>query len=42
MFQSHFDIPVKFAGPCIIKVQGIASANDLDGESSFDGYVIDN
>ena len=42
MFESNFDIPICFAGPCIIKVQGIASAADLDGEASFDGYLIDN
>jgi hypothetical protein len=42
MVQSHFTIPIKFAGPCIIKVQAIASAADIDGESSFDGYLIDN
>lgn len=34
--------PVKYAGPCIIKVQGRASANDLDAKSGFDGYIVTN
>lgn len=42
MFESKFDPPLKFIGPCIIKIQAIASAADLDGESSFDGFLIDN
>jgi hypothetical protein len=42
MFQSTFDPPIKFSGPCIIKIQGIASGSDIDGESSFDGYLADN
>jgi hypothetical protein len=40
--QVYFDPPAKFAGPCIIKVQAIASANDTDGKSGFDGFVIAN
>jgi hypothetical protein len=31
-----YSIPLKFAGPCIIKVQGIASAADVDAKSGFD------
>lgn len=31
-----YPIPPVYAGPCIIKVQGIASAADVDGESGFD------
>ena len=34
--------PVKFAGPCIVKIQGIASAADTDGKSGFDAYIITN
>lgn len=40
--QRTFDPPLKFAGPCIIKVQAIASAADIDGESSFGGYLVTN
>ena len=40
--ERHFACYPKIAGPAIIKIQGIASANDLDAESSFDGYVVDN
>lgn len=42
MFQSSFSIPLKIPGPAIIKVQAIGSADDIDGESSFDGYLMDN
>ena len=34
--------PPKFAGPCIIKVQGIASVADADAKSGFDGYLVTN
>ena len=37
-----YDIPLKFAGPCIIKVQGIASAADVDCSAGFDGYLVTN
>lgn len=40
--EKHFDNPVKYAGPCIIKVQGIGSANDIDAKSGFDGYLVTN
>jgi len=40
MFESNFKLPIKFTGPCIIKVQGIGSAADIDAESSFDGYLV--
>tara|TARA_R110000868_G_scaffold175724_4_gene412919 strand:- start:1236 stop:2411 length:1176 start_codon:yes stop_codon:yes gene_type:complete len=38
----NLDIPVKVAGPCIIKVQGIASSADLDCSAGFDGYLVTN
>jgi len=37
-----YDIPPSFPGPCIIKVQAIASAADTDGKSGFDGYIVAN
>lgn len=37
-----YPIPIKYPGPCIIKIQGIASAADIDGKSGFDGYLINN
>jgi len=37
-----YDIPISYAGPCIVKVQAIASAADVDGTSGFDGYVVNN
>lgn len=40
--ERNYGNPVKFAGPCIVKVQGIASANDTDGKSGFDAYIINN
>lgn len=40
--EKHFDNPIKYAGPCIIKVQGTASANDIDAKSGFDGYLVTN
>jgi hypothetical protein len=30
------------SGPGIIKIQGIASAADIDGSAGFDGYLVDN
>ena len=42
MFESTFDPPLKFTGPGIFKVQGRASANDIDGESAFDLILVDN
>jgi hypothetical protein len=38
--EKHFDNPIKYAGPCIIKVQGVANANDADAKSGFDGYLV--
>lgn len=35
-------LPLKFAGPCIIKIQGTASAADTDCSASFDAMIIDN
>jgi hypothetical protein len=40
--EKHFDNPIKYAGPCIIKVQGVGSANDIDGAAGFDGYLVTN
>jgi len=40
--QKTFDPPNKFAGPCIIKVQGSATTADTDGEASFSLELIDN
>lgn len=37
-----YDIPPSFAGPCIVKVQGIASAADTDATSGFDAYIVTN
>jgi len=34
--QNIYQIPKKFAGPCIIKIQGVASTTDIDVESEFD------
>ncbi len=34
--------PKTFPGPCIIKVQGIASAGDTDGEAGFDLELVTN
>jgi len=41
-FEKHYDNPIKFSGPCIIKVQGTGSTNDIDSQSGFDGYLIVN
>jgi len=35
-----FTNPPKYAGPCIIKVQGIASTADVDAAAAFDGYLV--
>jgi hypothetical protein len=37
-----YDIPPSFSGPCIVKVQGIASAADVDGASGFDAFIVTN
>ena len=43
MFQTNLEAnPMKIVGPAIIKIQGVASAADLDGESSFDLYIVNN
>ena len=41
MFQSIYSLPIKIPGPAIVKVQAIASAADVDGESQFDLILID-
>jgi len=40
--DKYFSSPIKFAGPCIIKIQAIGSAADIEGQSGFDGYLINN
>lgn len=42
MFDRHYGVPNKFSGPCIIKVQGIASVADVEGESGFDLILVNN
>lgn len=37
--EKHFFNPIKYDGPCIIKVQGIANGADIDANSAFDGYL---
>jgi hypothetical protein len=37
-----FDPPFAIPGPAIVKVQGVASAADIEGSAGFDGYVVDN
>jgi hypothetical protein len=37
-----FNIPIKFSGPCIIKVQAIANIADVDMSAGFDGYLVTN
>lgn len=34
--ERYYQTPPVYAGPCIIKVQGIASAADTDGKAGFD------
>jgi len=41
-YQQLYVTPRKYPGPCIIKVQGIASANDIDAEAQFDLLLVDN
>jgi hypothetical protein len=40
--EVYLEVPIKFAGPCIIKVQATASAADTDMSAGFDGYLITN
>ena len=40
--EKRFALPVKFSGPCIIKVQAYASSADTDGNSTFDLLLVDN
>lgn len=40
--EKHFYNPIKYAGPCIIKVQAMASSADVDAKAAFDGYLINN
>lgn len=40
--EQVFDPYRAFPGPCIIKVQCISSADDIDTFAGFDGYLVDN
>ena len=40
--EKIFEVPPKYAGPCIIKVTGAANANDTDAKAAFDGYIVTN
>lgn len=40
--EKIFVNPPKYAGPCIIKVQGISSSADTDAKSGFDDYLVNN
>ncbi len=40
--EINYEIPYKISGPCIIKFQAIATANDVDLSAGFDAYIIDN
>jgi hypothetical protein len=40
--QHVFNPYYELAGPAIIKVQGIASAADVQGSAGFDAYLVDN
>jgi hypothetical protein len=40
--EINYELPIKFAGPCIVKVQAIASTNDLDTSAGFDAYLVSN
>ena len=40
-FEEKFESRPKFNGPGIIKIQGIASANDVDAHSSFDLVLVE-
>lgn len=39
-FEKHYKYYPKFSGPCIIKIQADSSANDLDGQAGFDGFLV--
>lgn len=38
--EKHFFNPIKYPGPCIIKVQGIGNGADVDANAAFDGYLV--
>ena len=38
---SFEDAPIRYSGPCIIKIQGIASNDDVDAHAFFNGYLVD-
>lgn len=40
--QKTFNPYQEFVGPCIIKMQGVASTADVDTFAGFDGYLVDN
>lgn len=37
-----FEPPKAFVGPCIIKITGVGTANNMDVSAGFDGYLVDN
>lgn len=39
-FDYAFNIPMKIAGPAIVKMQAIGSAADLDVSAGFDGFLV--
>lgn len=38
--ERNYGVPYRFPGPCIIKVQGIASVADTDAEAEFDLILV--
>ena len=38
----EFDPPWKITGPAILKIQGIASANDIESSAGFNGVLVNN
>ena len=39
--ENDFDPPKTLTGPGIIKIQATSSTNDIDGDASFDAYIVD-
>jgi hypothetical protein len=38
--DKHYQYPLRFTGPCILHVAGIASTADVEGESGFNGIFV--